>query len=342
MLKYSSNISQLVGAKRMIIGDGLAGGMRIVEVNTGSGLQFTALEDKCLDIYDLSYKGINLAYKCKNGLVHGERYSTEPSEFLKLFTGGALFTCGMMNVMTYEKESDGTVFQKHGTVQHRQAEQTYVKQGFCGDEYNIEIGGKVTESRILGYHLEMHRTIETKYYENAVTIRDRIENLDGKEEGIMMVYHMNLGYPFVDEGTRAVFPKGMKINPFTPGAEIGENYAVMPAPIQGGAEMVTLNELPTEENGMNRVLVINDKLKLGILIESGQESLPYVCFWKCPHAGDYVMGIEPTNAKGVSRTEAAKNGTLDMLPGYTSKEFLFQFTILEGKELQNCEDSFKL
>ncbi len=340
MLSYAGNISQLTGARRMVIGDGLAGGMRVVEVNNGAGLQFTALEDKCLDIYDLSYKGINLAYKCKNGLVHGERYSPDMSEFMKLFTGGALFTCGMMSI-AHETESDGTVFPKHGILQHRQAEQTYVKQGFCGNEYVIELGGKVTESRVLGYHLELNRRIEAKYFENSVTIRDRIDNLDEKEEGIMMVYHMNLGYPFVEEGTRVIFPAGTKITPITPNCVLDETHAVMPVPESGGEEILSMAELPPDSSGMNRVLVVNDSLELGVLVESNQDALPYVCFWKCPHAGDYVIGIEPITSNGGSRAGARENGTLAMIPGYWSKEFIFRFSILEGDAVKVCEETLK-
>lgn len=340
MLRYAGNTSQLVGARRMAIADGTAGGMRVAEVKTGAGLAFTVLEDKCLDIYDLSYKGINLAYQCKNGLVHGERYSIQPGEFLKLFTGGGLFTCGMMNVMEWCEDPDGTQFQKHGAIQHRQADHVYVKQGFEGDEYRIELGGTVTESKVLGYHLELQRKIETGYASNTFTIRDTVCNCTPNEEGIMMVYHLNLGYPFICEETEVVFPAGNEITPLTPGADLGEGYCRMPAPEDNAPEMVTLNRMPADGKGMNRVLVINHGLELGVLVESSQSSLPYVCYWKCPCAGDYVIGIEPTNACGGSREAARQKGTLRMVPGYGSESFVFRFTVLEGAgQIAKCRET---
>lgn len=332
MLQYAGNTAQLVGARRMIIGDGPAGGMRVVEVDTGAGLQFTVLEDRCMDIYDLSYKGINLAYKCKNGLVHGERYSIVPGEFMKLFTGGGLFTCGMMNVMGYCEEDNGRQFQKHGTVQHRQSENCYVKQGFEDDEYVMELGGKTTESMVLGYHLELHRKITASYGQNSFTINDTIHNLTSNEEGIQMVYHLNLGYPFVDKGVEVVFPEDNKISVLTPYSEEGEQYYKMPAPIPNAPEMVAVNEMKADAKGMNKVMVVNDKLKLAVLVESSKASLPYVCYWKCPCAGDYVIGIEPSNALGGSRVEARDKGMLKMIDGYGSEQFTFRFTILDGEQ----------
>lgn len=339
LYQYAGNMNQIMGARRVRIEGGTAGDMLLTEVKTGSGLEFSVLEDKCLDIYDLRYKGVNLAYFCKNGLVRGERASIVPGEFMKLFTGGGMFTCGLMNVMAFCEDEDGTQFQKHGAAQHRQAEQAYVKQGFEGDEYRIEMGGKVSESRVLGYHLQLTRTIETKGFSNTVTIRDRIDNLDGSPEGTQMCYHMNLGYPFIDVGSYALFPKGNQVEALTPSADLSESYAVMPAPIVGGAEMVAINRMPPDTNGMNRVLVVNDKLKLGILVECAQDTLPVVCLWKCPHAGDYVMGIEPTNAFG-NRMDARKNGTLAMIEPYGHMDFLFRFTVLEGRELEEAKNFF--
>ena len=61
LYQYAGNLNQIMGARCMRIEGGTAGDMLITEVKTGSGLEFSVLEDKCLDIYDLRYKGINLA-----------------------------------------------------------------------------------------------------------------------------------------------------------------------------------------------------------------------------------------------------------------------------------------
>ena len=340
LYQYAGNLNQIMGARRMRIEGGTAGDMLITEVKTGSGLEFSVLEDKCLDIYDLRYKGINLAYFCKNGLVHGERASVIPGEFMKLFTGGGLFTCGLMNVMAHCEDVDGTQFQKHGAAQHRQAEQVYVRQGFDADDYKIELGGKVTETKVLGYHLQLSRRIETQGFSNTVTIFDRIENLDGEPEGVQICYHMNLGYPFIDKGSYAIFPKGNRVEPLTRSVDLSENYGIMPEPVVNGVEQVSINRMPIDAYGFNRVLVVNDSLGLGVLVECRQDTLPAVCFWKCPRAGDYVMGIEPTNALNGDRVTAKKNGTLDMIAPYGHMDFEFRFTVLEGEALASAKRSF--
>jgi hypothetical protein len=60
VLKYISNISQLGGTRPYELTDGWARKMRAIDVNTGSGLQYTVLPDRGLDISLASFKGKNL------------------------------------------------------------------------------------------------------------------------------------------------------------------------------------------------------------------------------------------------------------------------------------------
>ena len=57
MLKYVGDFSQLFGIKEHTLTDGKAKGMKAFEVRNGSGLAFTVLADRGLDIAGLSFKG---------------------------------------------------------------------------------------------------------------------------------------------------------------------------------------------------------------------------------------------------------------------------------------------
>ena len=50
-------LSQFAGVRLMTLGDGVERGIRMLEFRTGSGLRFTALVDRALDIADCEYKG---------------------------------------------------------------------------------------------------------------------------------------------------------------------------------------------------------------------------------------------------------------------------------------------
>lgn len=69
ILKYIGDFSQLFGTKEYTLHGGKAEGVRAVDVKNGSGLEFTVLPDRCMDIAWLSYKGNNLSYISKTGIV---------------------------------------------------------------------------------------------------------------------------------------------------------------------------------------------------------------------------------------------------------------------------------
>jgi hypothetical protein len=69
LLRYSGNLNQICGINNVCIKDGKANGMTGYIVKNGCGLEYTVLPDKCLDISSLSYRGVNISYLAKPGIV---------------------------------------------------------------------------------------------------------------------------------------------------------------------------------------------------------------------------------------------------------------------------------
>ena len=74
MLRYVGDFSQLFGIKEFSFTSGRAKEVKAFDVKNGSGLEFTVLADRCLDIAGLSFKGINCSYISKTGIVAPEYY----------------------------------------------------------------------------------------------------------------------------------------------------------------------------------------------------------------------------------------------------------------------------
>jgi len=55
--KYSANSAQLANCRLSSLEDGNGRGMRIIDVNNGSGLSFTVVPDRGMDIVETSFKG---------------------------------------------------------------------------------------------------------------------------------------------------------------------------------------------------------------------------------------------------------------------------------------------
>ena len=67
LLRKLGRIEQLAGARPIQLRAGKSEGVKAWEVYTGSGLEFCVMEDKCLDLLFMKYKGVNLSFLAKQG-----------------------------------------------------------------------------------------------------------------------------------------------------------------------------------------------------------------------------------------------------------------------------------
>src|SRR5437016_2021751 len=58
----SGALSQFAGVRLMTLGDGLERGIRMLEFRTGTGLRFTVLIDRAMDIGDCDHKGLSIGW----------------------------------------------------------------------------------------------------------------------------------------------------------------------------------------------------------------------------------------------------------------------------------------
>src|SRR4051812_35435557 len=63
-------LSQFAGVRLMMLGDGVERGIRMLEFRTGTGLRFTALVDRALDIADCEYRGQAVGWHSPAGFRH--------------------------------------------------------------------------------------------------------------------------------------------------------------------------------------------------------------------------------------------------------------------------------
>lgn len=65
ILKQVGNIEQIAFIRELEMKSGKASGTKLFEVVNGGGLEFTVLGDKCLDIFELRYRGVPFHYLSK-------------------------------------------------------------------------------------------------------------------------------------------------------------------------------------------------------------------------------------------------------------------------------------
>lgn len=96
-LRRVGSTDQLYSVTRVTVDEGKARGTAMYQVKTGGGLSYEVTADNGLDIGCLSYRGVNVSFLAKNGYV--SPYGSHPFEedFTHTFTGGMLYTCGLLS-----------------------------------------------------------------------------------------------------------------------------------------------------------------------------------------------------------------------------------------------------
>ncbi len=315
VLKRIGNIQQIGGAKKCVLDDGLAKGISTFEVKTGGGLNYSVLPDRAMDISFASFNNINLAYSTCNGETNGKFYEPEGIEWLRTFAAGLLTTCGLTHIggpATIDGESWGL----HGRVSTLPAKQVCDNSHWDGDDYKIVLSGIIEEGRLFGDKIRLTRTISSIVGENKIFINDKIENFGFKKSPFSILYHINAGFPLLDENTNLIVD-AKSVEPRNDHAKTGmDSILDFTKPIAGYEEMCYFHEMNADENGFAKVSLINKRLDIGLSIKFNQNELPYLTEWKMMGEGEYVVGIEPCNLKIKDRQELIDKNLLPyLLPG---------------------------
>jgi len=287
-------MSQLAGIKSLEYTSGKAKGCGAFEVYNQAGLSFSVLPDQCLDIYDLRFKGLNIGFPAKNGLQNSAAFNALDSEFAYYWRAGMLYTCGLANAGPPCVDK-GLWRTEHGRIGMTPADNVRSGCYWEDDRYILSIEGDVTESIICGSSLKLSRRIETEHDSKEVRVVDVLANLEPTDEEFMFLYHVNFGYPLVDEGARLVKGRG-GVKPRTEHAGTGlHEWDTVQAPQDIYEEQCFFHDNAADKNGNAYFGVINEKLGVGAYVKYTLGTLPIAVQWKNLQAHDYVVAIEPGN-----------------------------------------------
>ena len=213
----SGMLSQFAGVRLMTLGDGVERGIRMLEFRTGSGLRFTALVDRALDIADCDFKGQAIGWHSPSGFRHPGLHEYEGEEGLawaRSFSG-LLLTCGLDHILfmnevpadSYNYPPKKTVRHSlHGRVSTIPARLTGYGETWDGDRCVLWAEGIVQQSTVFGEDLHLLRRIEADVGGNEIRLSDRVVNHGFSRTPHMYFYHINVSHPVLDEGSRYLAP----------------------------------------------------------------------------------------------------------------------------------------
>ena len=325
-LKYIGNLSQIGGCRHYTLNDGWGRGMRATDINTGSGLQYTVLPDRGMDISLASYKGMNLVYLTCNGETHPAYYEPEGIGWLRTFAAGLLTTCGLTNLGPPCIDG-GEQLGLHGRISTIPVRQFADLSDWEGNEYQYAVRGIVEEGSLFGKKMRMEREISSIYGKNVIRIMDKITNFGNQPSPYTILYHMNFGYPLLSEDTELIIdplntvPRDLDA---VPGMKEFRRF-IKPQPSYN--EQVFFHTMKGNDKGETGVTVRNKKVGTAVNINFNIKQLPYVCQWKMMGYGEYVLGIEPCNVLCKSRKVLRNENGLPMLKPYESTTNVLEVSV---------------
>lgn len=324
LTKYVGEVSQVADARECVLSSGKADGVRAIEVRTGSGLNFTVLPTRGLDIAWADYKGKALSFISKTGVTHPAYFDKDGFEFLRGFYCGLVTTCGL----TYfgaPCNDNGEELGLHGRISNIPAQNVCVQKYWDGDEYIIKISGEVVESKVFNENLVLHRVIETKLGSKELKITDIIENIGFNRQPFMLLYHCNFGYPIVDENTVLIEPEGTVVKARDTEGVV-ENCFEFQKPTHDYAEQVFYHDMPGKEV---QAILYNKDIQLGAYVAFDREQFSHFGEWKMMGEGDYVVGLEPCNAVPEGRNVVRERGDLEYIEPGEKKVFELTIGVME-------------
>ena len=307
-ISYIGHPSQLCGVEEHRLVGGRGDGMRLLQVRNGKGLEFTVSADRCADISRLSFKGDNYGFFSACGYAAPAYYDDKDAGWLKNFTAGFLTTCGL-DAVGSPCEDQGESLPLHGRISNTPAEHLLWDE----DDTSIWIKAVMNHARIFERKLMLTRVITCSKQTNEITICDTVENIGDAESPLMLLYHMNMGYPLLDEDSEVTIPSVEVRARDDHAQEDIANWMHMEKPQGDYQERCYYHKF---EGADGKAGIYQPKLNVGLEISFDASKLDGFVEWKMMGVRDYVLGLECGNCYPDGRDVMRKTGMLKFLkPG---------------------------
>jgi len=314
------SIAQVARADQVIASNGAGAGTRRIEVDTGGGLAFEVLPDRGFDIGRASFRGTALSWIGPIGHSSGSSVGERGTDWLSGFGGGLLTTCGLDSFGPASADG-GREHGLHGRIGKMAAQVTRCEV----NADRITLAATVRQSTVFAETLRLDRSVTAHLGGAMIEIEDVVTNEGPDPEGHMILYHCNLGWPLLDDGSYVEGPGGMPV-PRDPQAEAGlATWDRVHGPSDPYPEQVFIHDAP---GPLARARLINPRLALTLMIEWDATTLPAMFQWKYLRRYGYVMGLEPVNTRAIfGRARARADGDMPFLAPGETRRYRLSFTV---------------
>ncbi len=338
-------LSQFAGVRLSTLGDGVERGNRQLEFRTGSGLRFTVLVDRAMDIAECEHNGRAVGWHSPSGFRRPDLHDYEGEGGLGWFRSmsGLLITCGLDHTLFMHDDPAGHYYygprekvssSLHGRIGTVPARLTGYGETWTGDECVLWAEGIVQQSTVFGEDLHLIRRVEADVGGDEIRLIDRVVNHGFYRTPHMYCYHINVSHPVVAEGSRYVAPIRDVIWAAHAETYQAQNtgYRNFPAPIVNFHEQVWQHDMAADAAGRVNVAIVNEAIGFGFEVETLKSQFPAMFEWQNLHAGHYAVGIEPSTNHVMGKDFARERGELIWLEHGDERRYDSVFRILPSSD----------
>lgn len=207
----------------------------------------------------------------------------------------------------------------HGRIANLPAHHVGVRIDDAGPG-TLALTGQVDECTLFGPQLRLTSTLTTQAGSNAFAIRDEITNLGSAPTELELLYHINVGPPFLAGDSTLHCPARVAAPRDARAAEGIDAWTRYLPPTPGYAEQAYFCDLIADAQNETVALLRNEPGELGVSVHFDREQLPCFTLWKCTQAeaDGYVTGLEPgTNFPNFKAFEREQGRVITLAPGET-------------------------
>ncbi|MBV9359389.1 MAG: aldose 1-epimerase family protein [Chloroflexi bacterium] len=352
LLRRLGSLAQVAGVELMTYGAGHARGVRALDIRTGTGFRFSIIPDRGLDVGPAEFQGMALCWLPPKGLAGPWFYEGDQDEvaWLRVGLGGLCNTAGLVSIgvpQTISTEQFGFTqrlsarYGTHDRIAVTPAARFNYGEHWEGDRCVLWVEGVVHQDIAYGENLTLTRRYETEVGASSFRLLDLVSNDGYFSTPHQLLYHFNLGFPIVDEGSELL--AAVREEP----ASIGFSTTQAAADRPPQWRQVTAPQVGFSYEGYNvamrdgpdsrvAVALVNPRLLpelggVGVYLRYDQRQLPDYLAWRMMREGLYAVGLEPaTNPFGSVPELIAKGYPVMLEPGET-RRYELEFGMLVGR-----------
>jgi len=324
---------------------GKALGMKFLTIDTGA-LTTVLMPDRGMGIWKCFAGRTEFGWQSPvRGPVHPALVPIREESGLGWLEGfdELLVRCGLHSNGAPECDAQGHLrYGLHGRIANLPAHSLQVE---VHPEIGVlEVVGRVMESRFLIHSLELETRMRFFVGSGVIEITDTVTNPLTSPGSMQLLYHINLGQPTLQAGSRLMAALD-RIAPRDQRAVEGvDQWDVCQGPEDGFREQVYFATPLADEHHWTEAMLTNSDSTLGYSVQFDTRNLPYLIFWKNTAGVEdgYVLGLEPATGLPNTRSFEEQQGRVVRLHGGQSRTFRLKLNaLLNAYDVQRATDRIR-